>query len=88
MRIKEGFVRRSIGGSEVVVAVGKASVGFNAMINLNSTGALIWSQLEKGASEDEIVSAMLEKYDITRDVAVRDVRAFLDKARDAGVIEE
>ena len=88
MKIKEGFVRRSIGGSDVVVAVGKASVGFNAMINLNSTGSLIWSHLENGASEEDIVSAMLEKYDITKDVAERDVRAFLDKARDAGVIEE
>ncbi len=88
MKIKEGFVRRSIGGSDVVVAVGKASVDFNAMINLNSTGALLWSLLENGATENELVSAMVEKYDITRDVAERDVRAFLDKARAAGVIEE
>ena len=45
MKIKEGFVRRNVGGSDVVVAVGKASVEFNAMINLNSTGAFIWSLL-------------------------------------------
>ncbi len=88
MRIKEGFVRRTIGGSDVVVAVGKASLDFNAMINLNSTGALLWSLLENGATENELVSAMVEKYEITRDIAERDVRSFIDKARNAGVIEE
>jgi len=88
MKIKEGFVRRNVGGSEVVVAVGKASVEFNAMINLNSTGAFIWSLLEKQADEKEIVDAMAEKYGIDTELASRDVRAFLEKARSAGVIEE
>lgn len=88
MKIKAGFVRRNVGGNDVVVAVGKASVNFNAMINLNSTGAFIWSLLENEATENEIVSAMIEKYGITEEIASRDAKAFLDKARVAGVIEE
>lgn len=88
MKIKSGFVRRSVGGNDVVVAVGKASVEFNAMINLNSTGAFIWSLLENDASENEIVDAMVEKYGISAEIANRDAKAFLDKARAAGVIEE
>ena len=88
MKIKAGFVRRSVGGNDVVVAVGKASVEFNAMINLNSTGAFIWSLLENEADEKEIVSAMVEKYGISEEIAARDAKAFLDKARVAGVIEE
>lgn len=88
MKIKEGFVRRNIGGNDIVVAVGKASVDFNAMINLNSTGAFLWSLLEGEANEKELVSAMVEKYCIDENVAIRDVKAFLDKARSAGVIEE
>ena len=88
MKIKAGFVRKNIGGNDVVVAVGKTSIEFNAMINLNSTGAFLWSILENGASEDELVSAMTDKYDITDEIARRDVAAFLEKARTAGVIEE
>lgn len=88
MKIKEGFVRRNVGGSDVVVAVGKASVEFNAMINLNSTGAFIWSLLENQADEEEIVAAMIEKYGIDKELASRDAKTFLDKARNAGVIEE
>jgi methyltransferase-like protein len=88
MKIKEGFVRRNVGGSDVVVAVCKASVEFNAMINLNSTGAFIWSLLENQADEEEIVAAMVEKYGIDKELASRDAKAFLDKARNAGVIEE
>ena len=87
MKIKEGFIRRNIGGNDVVVAVGKASVNFNAMINLNSTGALLWSLLEKEATEAELVDALLDKYDIDEATAKRDVDAFLFKARSAGIIE-
>ena len=87
MKIKEGFIRKNIGGNEVVVAVGKASLEFNAMINLNSTASLLWSYLEKGTTEEELVAALVEKYEIDEVTAKRDVDAFLLKARSAGIIE-
>ncbi len=87
MKIKEGFIRKNIGGNEVVVAVGKTSLEFNAMINLNSTASLLWSYLEKGTTEEELVAALVEKYEIDDTTAKRDVDAFLLKARSAGIIE-
>ncbi len=87
MKIKEGFIKKNVGGAEVVVAVGEASVGFNAMITLNGSAAYLWTLLENEVTEEELVAAMTEKYDIDADTARKDITVFLDKARSAGVIE-
>ena len=87
MKIKEGFIKKNVGGADIVVAVGEASVNFNAMITLNTTGAFIWELLEEEKTEDELVAALIEKYDIDDETSRRDVVAFLNKARSVGVIE-
>lgn len=87
MKIREGFIKKNVGGADIVVAVGEASVNFNAMITLNATGAFIWGLLEEEKTEDELVAALIEKYDINEEIARRDVVAFLTKARSVGVIE-
>ena len=42
MKIKKGFVKRNIAGSEIVVTVGKTAAEFNGMITLNESGAFFW----------------------------------------------
>lgn len=86
MKIKEGFVKKSVGGVEVVVATGEASADFNAMITLNGSGAFLWSLLENETTEDALLAAMLEKYDVDEATAKRDISAFIKKAKDAGVV--
>jgi hypothetical protein len=87
MKIKEGFVKKNVGGTDIVVAVGEASLDFNAMITLNGSGAFLWSLLENDVTEEELVSAMVEKYDIDKETAKKDISAFLNTAKGAGVIE-
>ncbi len=88
MKIKEGFIKRTVGGSDVVVAVGEASVAFNAMISLNGSASLLWSLLENGATEEQLLAAILEKYDVDEATAKRDISAFLDKMRSSGCLDE
>ena len=64
MKIKEGFMLREVAGSYVVVAVGKRSEQFNGMVNMNETGAFLWKLVEQGASRDELLSRLLETYEM------------------------
>ena len=48
MKIKEGFVLRTVMGNNVVVAVGEASKSFRGMIKLNGTATAIWKLIEEG----------------------------------------
>ena len=87
MKTKKGFMLRKVADKNVVVPIGQASVDFNGIINLNDTGAFLWSILSKGCTYDELVSSVLSEYDVNEDIAKRDIHAFLKTARDADVIE-
>lgn len=87
MKIKNGFVVRSIAGESVVVALGEASKNFNGIIKLNDTGRFIWDRLSDGAEFSELVSAILSEYEIDEATAEADVKAFVETLEGAGIIE-
>lgn len=87
MKIKEGFVLRSVMGNNFVVAVGEASKNFRGMIKLNGTAATVWKHIENGLSESEIVDAMLAEYDVERDQLAGDVRRLLEGFEKQGFLE-
>ena len=87
MKIKEGFVLRSIAGSNIVVPVGKASVDFNGMITLNDSGAFLWKDLEKGSDVDGLTAALLAEYDVDEKTARICSADFIDKLNEAGCLE-
>ena len=87
MKIKEGFVLRSIAGSNIVVPVGEAAAEFNGMITLNDSGAFLWKELEKGTDVDGLVTALLGEYDVDEETARNCSAAFVDKLKEAGCIE-
>jgi hypothetical protein len=88
VKIREGFVLRKIMGKNVVVAVGDAGKGFRGMITLNATAADIWALLENGRGEEEICSALLEKYDVEADKLALDVSNILETLKSQGILEE
>ena len=87
MKIKEGLVLREVAGSHIVVAVGAAAKTFNGIINLNPTSALLWKALEKGATEQELVNALLAEYEVEEQTAKDDVKKFVQKLTEAGLVE-
>ena len=88
MKIKSGFILRTVAGNNVVVAIGEQSKSFNGVIKLNESGLVLWNKLSAGADKAELVSALLDEYDITADVAENDVDKFVGVLRDAGAIED
>lgn len=87
MKIKSGFVVRSIAGESVVVALGEASKTFNGIIKLNDTGRFIWDRLAMGCEAEELVEAILAEYDIDRATAEADVNTYIETLKGAGIIE-
>lgn len=88
MKIKKGFVLTEAAGSILVVAVGDRADEFSGYVKLNSTGAFIWKMVDKkDMSIDEIATAMAKEYDISEDVAKRDVIDFENTLVSAGIAE-
>ena len=87
VKIKEGFILREVAGSFIVVAVGEMTKNFNAIINLNGTGAFLWNKLINGASREQLADALLEEYEVDRETALKDIDTFLTKIQEAGLTE-
>lgn len=87
MKIKNGFMLRKVGKQHVVVALGKASRSFNGIIKLNDTGAFLWGQLTSDKTQDELVSALLNEYDVAPEKAAEDVAGFVKTLEKAALFE-
>lgn len=87
MKIKEGFILRSVAGQNVVVPVGSNTLNFNAAITLNETAAFLWKQLENDKTEQELLTALTNEYEIDSASAKGDITVFLNVLREHGIIE-
>lgn len=87
MKIKEGFILREVAGNYIVVAVGERVKEFNGVINLNESGAFLWKLLENGSDELEMKKALLEEYDVEEEVAEKDIKLFVEKIKEAGLVK-
>jgi hypothetical protein len=87
VKISKEFVLREIAGNYIVVPFGEKAVSFRAMITLNKTGAFLWKQLEEERTEEELLAAILEEYDIDSKTAKADIAKFIKKIQTAGILK-
>lgn len=86
MKIKEGFLLRKVAGETVVIPTGE-TLDLNIMITLNGTGEFLWNLLQQETTEEALVAAMLEEYDVSAPIAETDVAAFVAKLKENGITE-
>jgi hypothetical protein len=88
MKIKEGFTLRTICGEHIVIGEGLAQVNFNKMLSLNGSAAYLWEQLKgKEFTEEDAVKLLTDKYDVTPERALEDVKKLLEEWKNQGVME-
>jgi hypothetical protein len=86
MKIKKELVKRDIAGDTILVPVGKTVYDSNGLFILNELGAFLWDRLEAAQSEEELLGLILDEYEVTEEVAAKDLRTFLDKLRELGIL--
>lgn len=87
MKIKKGFEIKEIADSYVAIPTQDNVVDFSSIIMLNETSAFLWLRLEKDLTEDELVSALLEEYDVDEKTARDDIGKFVAELKNAGLLE-
>ena len=87
MKIKSDFILRKVADSYVVVPVGKLTLDFNGIINLNETGAFLFELLQKGAEREDLIEKMLEEYEVSPEKAASDIDIFIQKVKEGDVLE-
>lgn len=88
MKIKEGFILRSICGEFIVVGEGLAQVNFNKMLSLNESAAYLWKEVEgKTFTQEDLVQLLLDKYEVSQEQAAADVEKLTATWIKEGVVE-
>ena len=86
MKIKPGYLLKEVAHNFVVIPVG--DIDFDGMITLNDSGVFIWRLLEKGCDKDTVIDALLDAYNVEREKAASDTELFLQKLREANILDE
>lgn len=86
MKIKPGYLLKEVAHNFVVIPVG--DIDFDGMITLNESGVFIWKLLEKGYDKEAIINALLDEYNVEREIAQSDTEQFLQTLRSADIIDD
>ena len=86
MKLNKQFVTKDMGDSQVIVAVGGAV--FSGVVRSNRTAAFIVDLLKEETTEEAIVAAMLEKYDVSEEKARADIEKVLNTLRSIKALDE
>jgi hypothetical protein len=89
MRIKANYVLKTIGSNIVVVPLKEEALRFNGIISLNKTGQFLFELLQKeDLTEVELLSKVLDKYEVDELQASKDIKAFINECKKNQIINE
>lgn len=86
-RLKDGFIVRKIGGQTMAVPVGRQTSEIHGMISLTESAELLWETLKEGADTEKLTRIITDNYEIDQKTAEADVKKFLEKLQQQGVLE-
>ena len=86
MRATQEMIVREIAGEHILIPVGEMALRVHGMITLSESGLLLWDRLQEDCTEEDLIRAILAEYEIDRDTAAADVRAFLAQMEAVGIL--
>ena len=87
MRIKEGFILRTICGQHVISGEGTANVNFSQLISLNESAAYLFRSVkDKDFTPETMADLLLEEYEVDAETALKDAKDLCDKWIQVGLI--
>lgn len=88
MKINKEFILREIMGDYIIVPTGETVLEFNGVVSVNEVGASLWNMLQKEVTFEELAQGILNEYDVEESVAKQDIREFLDKLIENGILDK
>ena len=88
MQLRGEFVVRQLMDDTIAVPVGETARQLNGIILLNNVSRVIWQQLQVGTSLENIVAAVTATFDVSPEEAREDILEFLNKLRQAQLLDE
>ena len=88
MKVKEGFILRTICGQHVISGEGTSNVNFSRLISLNESAAYLWQNIvDKEFTVDTLTDLLTAEYEVDAETARKDAEALVAKWLEVGIIE-
>ena len=86
MKTHPDFILRQIAGENILVPCGESAKRLSGLINLNSTAAFIWQNLNDVKDLDELTARVMENFEVDEETARRDVNGLTAELILAGMV--
>jgi len=87
MKIKDGYILRNIADEWIIVPIGDKIHDFNGLMVVNETGSFLWKKLLGDCSKEELLSGLINEYEVDINTAEEDIDAFIDSLFQGGVLD-
>lgn len=87
MKAKDGFVLRTIVDEYMIMPTGANISQFDGTVVLNEVSAFLWEQLQKPVTREQLLSALLATYEVSREIAEKDLDMLLQRFAELGLLE-
>jgi hypothetical protein len=88
MKLKEGFVLRTICGKKVLSGEGLDQVNYSKLLSLNDSAAYLWKSLHgKEFTASDMAKLLTDKYEVDEATAIADSNKLCKKWVEAGILE-
>ena len=87
-KVSDRFVLRNIAGDDLLIPIGQAAMDVSGLIALSESGALLYGKLREGSSMEDLIAALTEEYEVSKEEAARDIEAFLNRMRELNMLLE
>jgi len=88
MKLKYTFETVELGEEVIAVPVGQGASKIKGVLKLNREAKEIFEHLKSDTNEEQIVDALVLKYENSRDVLLKYVQNMIETLRTHGLIEE
>lgn len=86
MKVAKEFVLRCVMGEYIIVPVGQSAAQFNGIISTNATGAFLWERVQSETTKENLISDLMEEYEVTEKEADEDVSLFISELSKHGIL--
>lgn len=89
VRIHTGqdFIHRKVAGNDILISVGNNVADFNGYIELNESASFVWDLMNTPCSYNSLVINVMERFNISKEVAEKDISDFLEQLLQHEMIE-
>lgn len=86
MKLHPDYITHMSGDEQVIVATGASAQRFCGIAKGNETAAFIVDSLKEETTKEEVIAALMSRYDVERDIVEADVTMVIDKLQQIGAL--